>query len=308
MKKVLVTGASGFLGRHSLPLLQARGYEVHAISSKVTRERDPGISWHAADLLDSKQVQEVVGRIRPTHLLHLAWYTEPGKYWTATENLEWLRASVSLLPSFAESGGERVLVAGTCAEYEWQDGLCSEQTTALIPSTLYGACKHALQLELESYAGRVGLSSAWGRLFFPYGPHERPERFIPSVICSLLGNEPARCTHGNQQRDFLFVEDAADALVALLESNVRGPVNVASGQAVALKEIAYKIGELLNRTELLQLGAIPAATNDPPLLVADVKRLHQEVGWSPRFDLDQGLTRTVEWWQRSGIKTARRGN
>src|SRR5258708_30731413 len=99
MNKVLVTGASGFLGRHSWPLLQARGYEVHAISSKATRDGVSEIRWHTADLLDRKQVQVVVGRIKPTHLLHLAWYTEPGKYWTATENLDWLRTGVSLLLS-----------------------------------------------------------------------------------------------------------------------------------------------------------------------------------------------------------------
>jgi nucleoside-diphosphate-sugar epimerase len=232
-------------------------------------------------------------------MLHFAWYTAPGKYWTAIENLEWVRASLALLRSFAESGGQRVVMAGTCAEYDWTGGFCSEETTALSPSTLYGTCKHALQIMLDKYARQVQLSAAWGRLFYPYGPRERPKRFVSSVIRALLKNEPALCSHGNQQRDFLFVEDAAAAFVALLESDVRGPVNIASGQAVALSEIAYRIGEMLNRSELVHLGAISAGPEDPPLLVADVKRLEKEVGWIPRFDLDRGLARTVEWWKQS---------
>jgi nucleoside-diphosphate-sugar epimerase len=308
MKKVLVTGANGFVGRHSLPLLRARGYEIHAISRTARAERDSEIHWHTADLLDGKQVPEVIERIKPTHLLHLAWYTEPGKYWAAPENLQWLSLSIGLLAAFADNGGARVVVAGTCAEYEWNEEICSEETSALRPSTLYGNCKHALRLVLEAYTRQIGLSSAWARLFFPYGPHERPDRFIPSVICALLENEVARCSHGNQQRDFLFVEDAAAALVALLESNVSGPINIASGQAIALKDIASKIGELLGRTELIRWGAIPAATGEPQLLVADVRRLRQEVGWRPEFTLDQGLAKTVRWWKHSGLKGLRRGN
>jgi len=306
MTKVIVTGAGGFLGRHCLPLLQASFDEVHAVSSKEIQATDSHVHWHAVDLLDPKQTRDLLADIRATHLLHLAWYTVPGKYWTATENLEWLRASLSLLRVFAERGGQRVVGVGTCAEYDWQDGFCSESTTALAPATLYGACKHALQLVTAAYARQTGLSAAWGRLFFPYGPYERPERFIPSVICSLLANEPARMSHGNQRRDFVFVEDAAAALVSLLQSNVSGPVNIASGEAVTLREIAYKIGELLDRSELIKPGTIEAMPNDPPLVSADVKRLREEVGWRPRFDLNEGLMRTVEWWQSSRIKASGR--
>jgi nucleoside-diphosphate-sugar epimerase len=308
MKKILVTGAGGFVGRSALPLLGELGYEVHAISSQVLTRRESAVHWHAVDLLDGGQVSDLLGRIKPTHLLHLAWYTEPGKYWTAPENLKWLAAGMTLLTSFAANGGERVVAAGTCAEYQWDEEICSEKTTALRPATLYGTCKHSLQLVLASYTQQVGLNSAWGRLFFPYGPHERPERFIPSVICSLLENRIAECSLGDQQRDFIFVEDAAAAFVALLESNANGPVNIASGQAVALKDVARKIGEMLGRPELIQLGAVPPVPNDPQLLVADVRRLREEVGWAPRVDLDQGLARTLEWWERAGIKAQRRGN
>ncbi len=301
MKKVLLTGATGFIGNYCLPLLLADGYEVHAVSSRVeTFDTLPEVRWHRTDLLDSGRVSELMAKVQPTHLLHLAWYAEPGKYGTSLENFRWVKASLDLFQAFASCDGHRVVMAGSCAEYDWQHaGLCSEKTTPLVPSTLYGACKHSLHVMLNAFARQNGLSAAWGRIFFLYGPHEHPERLIASVIRALLRNEPARCSHGNQIRDFLCTEDAAAAFVALLNSEVDGAVNIASGQAVSLQEIVYKVAEKLDRPDLVQLGAVPAPQNDPLFLVADVNRLRSDVGWSPQYDLDQGLERTISWWRHT---------
>jgi len=113
----------------------------------------------------------------------------------------------------------------------------------------------------------------------------------------LLKGEPARCSHGNQIRDFLYVEDVAYAFAALLDSNVTGPVNVASGCPVVLKDVIYDVGEKLSRRDLIHLGAVRAAVNEPPMLVGDVGRLTNEVGWSPKYDLNRGLGRTIAWWK-----------
>jgi nucleoside-diphosphate-sugar epimerase len=296
--KVLITGATGFVGRHCLPILKSSGYEVHAISSKPFRDSPAGVHWHQQDLLHNDSIAGLIGEIKPTHLLHLAWCTEPNQYWNSSENLDWLQASLRLLHAFGENGGERVVMSGTCAEYDWSEGRCSEASTKLIPTSLYGTCKHALRLVVEAYAAQTGLSAAWGRLFFLYGPYEHPQRLVASVIRSLLHNEPALCTSGLQQRDFLFIEDAASALVALLNSNVRGPVNIASGQAVPIKDLATRIGDLLHRPELIRLGAIANDAAAPPLLVGDVERLKTEVKWQPQFDLQRGLAATIEWTRR----------
>jgi nucleoside-diphosphate-sugar epimerase len=297
MKKVLITGATGFIGRHCLPSLLEAGYEVYAVSSKTSTSKLPNLHWHRADLLDSEQVSALIAEVRPTQLLHFAWFTAPGEYWNSLENLRWVRASLDLLQAFASYGGRRVVMAGTCAEYDWQYGYCSEQVTPLAPATLYGTCKHSLQIMLEASVRQTGLSAAWGRIFFLYGPHEHPDRLISSVICSLLKGEPARCSHGNQIRDFLYVEDVADAFTALLGSNVTGPVNVASGCPISLRNIIYKIAEKIDRKDLIQLGAVPALANEPPLLVADVSRLKNEVGWLPKYNLDRGLEQTIAWWR-----------
>ena len=142
------------------------------------------------------------------------------------------------------------------------------------------------------------MSSAWGRIFYLYGPHEHPARLVASVVCSLLKGRPARCSDGRQIRDFLYVEDVADALVALLESEAAGPVNVASGNPVSVRDMVCRIADQIGREDLVRLGAIPTPKTDPPQLTADVNRLSRVVGWSPNYSLQQGLEKTVAWWEQ----------
>ena len=295
MKKVLVTGGSGFIGRHCLPMLVASGYEVHAVSIAL-EDPIPHVHWHVVDLLNPEEVNNLILTVKPTHLLHLSWYTVVGKYWTSLENIRWVQASLELLRAFAANGGKRVVMAGTCAEYEWKYELYSEQTTPLVPATLYGACKHALQIMVDAFCRQTGLSHAWGRIFFLYGPHEHPDRLVSSVIRSLLQGEPARCSHGNQIRDFLHVEDVAGAFVALLDSDLSGPVNIGSGKPIAIREVVETIGSHLGRKHLLQFGALPTSPNDPPILSADIHRL-ESIAWRPKYDLNTGLQHTIEWWK-----------
>jgi nucleoside-diphosphate-sugar epimerase len=294
-----VTGASGFVGRHCLPALVAQGYEIHAVSSRRKPASGEQVNWQCADLLDPEQVERLLASVQPSHLLHLAWVTEPGKYWNAPENVRWVRASLDLVEAFARNGGQRVVGAGTCAEYDWSYGYCSEGVTPLHPLSLYGVCKHSLQMILSAFAARVVMSLAWGRLFYLYGPHEHPARLVPSVIRALQRGEPALCSHGNQIRDFLYVEDAATALVRLLDSDLSGPVNVASGYPVPLKRIISHIAETMQRPDLVRLGALPVSPDDPPLLTADVRRLSEGTGWEPRYDLDRGLELAIKWWTES---------
>lgn len=299
MKKVLVTGATGFIGRQCLPLLLRQGYEVHAVSSKTVSAIDENINWHQADLLDSAQMRTLLENVAPSHLLHLAWHVVPGKWATSStrENFHWLQSGLHLIRSFHEAGGIRLVMAGSCTEYDWDYGYCSEYLTPRQPNTYYGKCKRALQLLLEEYSDEVGLSSAWGRIFFLYGPYENKVRLVSSVIRSLLLGEKAKCTHGNQIRDFLYVEDVADAFVALLESEVEGAVNIASGEPLSLKDLVQMIGKKLDRLDLVHMGAIQVPDHEKPLVVGDVTRLSKELMWFPKYSLAEGIDKTIEWWR-----------
>ena len=291
--RVLVTGGSGFIGQHCLTQLHAKGFDVHAVSS-VSQVSTPIVRWHKANLLDTEQARALVRAIKPSHLLHLAWCTQHGKYWTSLDNLNWVQSSLTMVEAFTESGGQRVVVAGTCAEYEWGHGICIEDETPLVPATLYGTYKHALQLMLRSWSKQTGLSSAWGRVFSLYGPRENPERLVASVIRALLRGESATCGNASLVRDYLHAEDVASAFVALLESTLEGPVNIGSGVGVSLAEIVKNIAEKLGASSLVHLK-VPQSSSEPKLLTADVLRL-ASTGWRRKFDLDSGLASTIEWW------------
>jgi nucleoside-diphosphate-sugar epimerase len=251
------------------------------------------------DLL-SGDVESLLGAVQPTHLLHLAWYAEPGKFWTSPENLRWVEASLRLIRAFAAAGGRRAVLAGTCAEYAWEaETHCVENVTPTDPATLYGSAKHALHALLEAYARQVGIELAWGRIFFVFGPHEHPARLGGSVARALVAGEEARCSHGEQVRDFLYTPDLADAFVALLVSDVCGSVNMASGAPLPIRELIMALADAAGRPELVRLGAIPANPSEPRSLTAEVSRLRDEVGWSPPTTFGDAVAQTIAWWREA---------
>lgn len=300
MKRLLITGASGFIGRHVVELARARFGDVHAITSRALGAQ-AGVVWHQADLLRAEETRQVLERLAPTHLLHLAWTVTPGAYWTSASNLDWLSASLELGRAFAAAGGQRMVCAGTCAEYDWAGGILSENTTPLAPTTLYGAAKLATGQVLEAFCRQVGVSFAWGRVFFTYGPFEHPDRLVSSIARALSRGEPAECTSGTQLRDFLYVEDLARAFVELLDSPLTGPVNLASGQEVAVRDIAAMLGRIGGRPDLVRLGARPMPEGEPERIVADVRRLGDELGFKAEVDLAVGLERTVTYWRQATL-------
>jgi nucleoside-diphosphate-sugar epimerase len=296
MSRVLVTGATGFVGARAVEHLRERGHEVHGISSRDVPD-DPGTIWHRVDLLDPDAPKRLMAAVEPERLLHLAWYTEHDRFWSSPENLRWVESTLRLLRAFADGGGQRATLAGSCAEYDWEtNGVCVEDETPLRPATLYGASKHATQLVASAYAAVAGIKLAWGRIFFLYGPGEHSERLVPSVASRLLRGEQAPVTAGTHVRDFMHVDDVARAFVELLDSDVSGPVNIASGKAVELREVIASIGLATGSPELIAYGALPQRAGDPAMLIGDVARLRDEVGFRPRIDLAEGLRQTVAWW------------
>lgn len=297
MKSVLLTGATGFVGARAIAPLLEKGYTVHAVTSKKTvPTSDENVIWHRANLLEPDETTELLKAIRPTHLLHFAWYVEHGKFWEAPENIDWIKASFHLLQEFVENGGERAVAAGTISEYAAKENVISENAK-LDPQTLYAVSKSALYLTLAKYAKAVGISFAWGRIFYLFGENEAPQRLVASVTQSLLKNEIAKTSHGNQIRDFMSTKETAQAFVALLDSDVRGAVNIASGEARTIKEVVLRIADLIGSRENIQFGAIIPPRDEPKSLVADVTKLREEVKWKPARNFSEQIEETVDWWK-----------
>lgn len=259
--KVLLTGATGFIGSHVARLLVREGHETYAVlrnHHNVWRIEDivHKLKVVSCDLSAGEALNAHLSLIKPDVCLHLAWYAEPGKYLDGHENLSLVTASLSLVSQLARQNCARFVMTGSCFEYDTSVGYLSEKSPVKADS-LYAASKLAVELVTEQLAKTTGMSVAWPRLFYQYGPFEDPRRLVPSVICSLLRGERARVSLGEQVRDFLHVDDVAEAIWAVATSDLRGPVNIGSGRPVTVRSIAERIGALLNRSDLIDYGALP---------------------------------------------------
>jgi len=306
-RTVLLTGATGFVGRHVLRRLAAGGGRIVATASPegILPAVEGRVDWHRADLTDPQAAVAVMEDVRPSHWLHLAWIATPGRFWTSPDNLRWLGAGVLMAEAFYRCGGRYALGVGTCAEYGGDRSRCVEDETPIVADTVYGRAKVAMAAALAAAAQAAALegrqaAAGWARIFFPYGPGEPPGRLIPAVVEAVLAGQIVETTHGRQVRDFVFVEDVAEALVRLLAVEAEGAVNVGSGDPVALRDVIGTITEIAGGADLVRFGARQAPAHEPASLVASVDRLQALTGWQPRTGLREGLERSIAARRASG--------
>jgi dTDP-6-deoxy-L-talose 4-dehydrogenase (NAD+) len=279
-----VTGGAGFVGRHVVRALTARGVEAVAVDRT-------GDVADRVDLDAPDAAAALFARHRPDLVIHLAWYARPDDYLVSRENLRSLAATIALATAAVDAGCARLVAAGTCIEYP-PSGVPHRERDPAAPDTLYAACKHAAHgVAAQLAAGRT--SFLWARLFHLHGPGEDPRRLVPMVAAKLRAGEPAELTGGEQVRDFLRVEDAADALVALALSERQGVANVCSGAPVPLRELLGAVGDAIGRRDLLRFGALPYRVGDRMHVAGEPGAL-RELGWKPRFGLADGVAYLAE--------------
>ena len=285
--RVLVTGANGFVGRHAVDALVDAGHEVVAVSRDPAAAERPGVRTLHADLLDHNgDVDALVAKAGADVLLHLAWETRHGYFWSAPENLDWVAASLRLARAFAAGGGHRLVVAGTCAEYDVPaDGRCDAVATPRRPKHLYGVAKDALHRLLAPYATLAGLSFAWGRIFHLVGAGEPATRLLPSVVAALAEGRVFPTGSGARIRDFMDVRDCGRAFARLALADAEGPINVASGVATPIGDLLRLVAAMAGRPDLVGFGLRPEPPGDLPDLYADILPLRDRVGFRPRYGL-----------------------
>ena len=152
---------------------------------------------------------------------------------------------------------------------------------------------------VERWSAQTGFGFAAGRLFWVYGPGEAPERLVPSMIRAAEAQVPFALRYPKQVRDYMHVSDAGSAFAALLASDAQGAVNIASGEGVELEHLGYIVGDAVGHGLRLE-GADERAVDPSPMVVADAMRLRSDVGWRPRYRLEDGIRQTVAWWKAHG--------
>jgi nucleoside-diphosphate-sugar epimerase len=329
--RVLLTGANGFIGRYVLDALQRRNVETGIIGRKppVSAGEDRFRGNVAAqfvapnggldesspyadpvslperhnsanktarfietDLLAATDFGALMNDVRPTHLLHLAWYAEHGKFWDSKLNLRWVDATVRLVEAFCEAGGTRVVAAGSCTEYDWSHSVFREDETPLNPATLYGTAKDATRRLVGAICAQHRVSHAWGRIFFLFGAGENRARLVPTLIDALRGRRDPIAVNARARRDYLHVSDVAEGFATLLGANDSGAYNISSGNAVALLDIARELARLLDADPEPLLRLAVERPNEPESFHGDNAKLTQ-LGWRQTMTLTEGLQRTI---------------
>ena len=290
MKKVLVTGATGLIGKESLEPLAKAGFEVYSLSRHVIASDSEAIQLLEdsrkrldcrvanaprndiyANLFDHDQIRQLMERLKPEYLLHFAWCTT-GDYLTSDENYKFLEASKNLVDAFKAAGGRRAMFAGTCFE-------------ELAPQTIYAQCKTELRESITD------LNYAWGRIFYVYGHGEHPKRLTPHLINSLREDKEVTIFNGSLVRDYMYTKDIAAGFVSVLDSEITGIVDICTGEGISLGDYAMKIAAKLGKTNLVKILNEP--TDQPQMIIGNNTKL--SAVFKPKYSVDEAIDEILKY-------------
>ena len=270
-KTILLTGATGFVGRQVLRNLVGRGEQVCLVVREGTQNR---IENHSAiknvivtNDIFAERADWWAGTCRNIDtIIHVAWYAEPSKYLQSPKNMDCLIGTLEMAKGAAATGVRRFVGVGTCFEYDLKEGTLSTQTP-LKPLTPYAATKAALFMALSQWLPQQEIEFAWCRLFYLQGEGEDNRRLVPYLRKKIGAGETAELTNGKQVRDFMNVQDAGRRIAEIANSKTQGPVNVCSGQGITVRALAEQIADEFGRRDLLHFGAREENLIDPPCVI-----------------------------------------
>jgi nucleoside-diphosphate-sugar epimerase len=290
--KVLLTGPDGFIGAAFARATLRAGHEVAGL---FLPGRLPPPGTEAIVRLDGSLALppwKAIDRFAPDACVHTAWVTAPSEYLNSPANDLFLSWSRDFLAQLTRLGVKHLVGLGTCIEYQAGPEPMSETQTPVAPQSRYAQGKDALRRFGEDLARDQGVTFAWTRIFYPYGPGEHPERLCSSLIRRLARGQTVALRTPDSRKDYLYIEDVARAILRILESGWSGAINVGTGTGVTVAELAATIGRLLGRGSGWE-RAEPAAIDPYPCVVADATRL-KSLGWQPQVALGPGLRQLIE--------------
>ena len=302
MKRVFVTGATGFIGSAIVRRLIADGHQVSALvrpESSTWRLGDSARCIHVIEgSLDAPQAfAKSLADFEPDTVMHLAWHGVGKKHRNAPDQI-WRNVgpSVELLMTAARSGCRTFIGAGSQAEYGPSHDVLHEESPTR-PTTLYGAAKLATYVLLSQLAAVSDMRFAWLRLFSVYGPRDDAHTLTSYVCTELLSGRAPAVRKGDDAWDYLYVDDAAAAFVAVGKSQAAGAINVASGDAQPLRETILRLRDAVDPSLPINFGAVPEPSSGGFPLQANVDKL-RKVGWTPDTSPQEAALETVDWFRQ----------
>jgi len=301
-RKVFLTGGAGMVGAALAGRLVRDGHEVWLLlregSNRIRLQALEGrVRVVHGDVRDSVSVQAAVERSDPGVVYHLASTPFNPPIASHRAHIETIvMGMLNVLEAVRGRPEVRVIATGSGAEYGSGSRLREDQT--LQPGTVFGAAKAAAGLLVQTYGRVYGMRTVWLRLFTPYGPWERPQRLVPHTILSALNGQDVTLTGGSQQRDFIYLEDAVEALVLSAETPLPpGAVfNIGSGVGTPVRELVERLLQLMGSPARPLLGAVSTRPDEIMEISADITSAREQLGWEPRTSLTEGLSKSIAWW------------
>lgn len=291
--KVIVTGASGFIGQHVCRSLLDAGHIVHAVTNQRAMPYEhPNLTVEKIDLFCPEQVKELFNLVRPEYLIHCAWYAKHGEFWHSEENFKWVKATLVILEWFQKHGGHRAIFTGTCAEYDWRYGVCDEEITPLSPKSVYAITKDATRRLVTAYCQSNNVECVWGRIFFPFGEGEDSRRLIPSIVDAARNHRNFDCNNPEGYRDFIAVEDLASAICHLAtNTNKIGSFNMSTGVPTRIAEVVEYTYRMLGQKFVPEKNS--AVTVEPKFIIGNSEKLRL-TGWEPQHTWMSAIDKIIQ--------------
>lgn len=291
-KRVLVTGAGGFIGSHLTSRLIELSASVHAVTRTPVGSEAAGAHWWQADLSRYDEVESLIRKTEPQVVFHLASHVYGGRQLdlvlpTFRSNLA---TTVNLMTAAAETSCERFLLTGSLEEPD-------ADAPQLVPSSPYAAAKWAASAYGRMFNVLYGLPVVMLRVFMVYGPGQRDlKKLIPSTTLAFLKGETPRIASGSRPVDWIFVDDVVEAILkaAVSEGAAGETLEIGSGRLVTVREIVELVSELVGNGGTAEFGSLPPRPMEQ-VRVADVASTKDRIGWSPAVELREGLTKTIQW-------------
>jgi nucleoside-diphosphate-sugar epimerase len=306
-RKVLLTGAAGFIGAVLARRLLRDGHEVHVVLKSSSRKGrlEPisgDLQVHELDLREENSVRATVMEVKPQVIYHLAAH---GAYPTQTDPDGIIQTNFlgtwNLLKASAAVDYEVFVNTGSSSEYGFKD-FAMRESDLLEPNSYYSVAKCAQTLLCQHFAQVEKRPITTFRLFSAYGPFEEPSRLIPTLIERCLDGQPLKLVSRDTARDFIYVEDVVDAYLSLEKlAQLSGEIiNIGTGVQSTVGDVVDAVLKHTGAQVECQWGAMPSRIWDAKTWVSDCTKSKRLLGWRPQTTLSDGLARTVAWTREQG--------